>query len=148
MLELGFFRYIDYLKRNNETKLFPELSNIKKEGGYKQAGAGVSKFFNEDSNRKKSYFTKVGIDKKKTGLKLYNFRHTVESVLNNHPDNIENDKIDTLMGQVVQSIGRNNYGTYYEPTILEVVKKIEYLEAGLPWDTIEGYGDIKFPWEK
>lgn len=150
VINIGLLRYVEYLKNNGEKKLFPSLSNIRvSDGAYKQAGASVSKWFNEDSHKesKYSYITKVGIDKKGRKLKLYSFRHTTETLLINHPDNLEHDKIDTLIGHKVQSIGRDKYGEYYEKTILAVVEKIQYPEAKLPWDINQRYRDIPFPWE-
>ena len=55
---------------------------------------------------------------------LYN---SAKTLLINHPDKIEHDKIDTMIGHLVNSTGRKHYGKYNEQTILEVVKKIGYL---------------------
>lgn len=49
---------------------------------------------------------------------------------------------------MVQSMGRAYYGDYFESTIKEVVDKIEYPKAELPWDSNEKYNDIPFPWEQ
>jgi len=95
-----------------------------------------------------SYFTSVGIDKEKRNLVLYSFKHTVETLLINHPDNIEHDKIDTVIGHTVTSMGRKHYGKYKEKTLLaDVVEKVDYPGANLPWDINAGYNEMLFPWE-
>ena len=144
---MGFLEYVEFQKKNKNKKLFPKLSGRNEKGEYKQSGASVSKWFNEDSSNKQSYLTNVGIDKKDRNVVLYSCKHTVETLLINHPENIEYDKIDLLIGHSIKSIGRKHYGTLYESTILKVVAKVEYPEAELPWDVNEGYNDIPFPWE-
>jgi integrase len=149
VIDIGLLKYVEYLKRCGVNKLFPSLSNISKKGEYKSSSNSVSKWFNEDSPKqsKVSYFTTVGIEKEKRNLVLYSFKHTVETFLINHPDKIEHDKIDTVIGHTVQSMGRKHYGKYSKKTLLDdVVKQIDYLGAGLPWDVNEKYQDIKFPW--
>lgn len=149
--KIGFMKYINYLKRNGDEKIFPTLSNVTKAGEYKKSGASVSKFFNEDDKKhyRKSYITKCGINAVDNEKKvLYSFRHTVQHLLNNHPSNIENDKIDQLFGHSIKAIGRKHYGGYDPATMLKVVELIDYPNANLPWDTNPDYHKIKFPWEK
>jgi len=150
VIEIGLLRYMDYLTRSGEHKLFPSLSNQNKKGEYKSSGGAVSKWFNEDSPKenKVSYFSSVRIEKEKRNLVLYSFKHTVETLLINHPEKIEHDKIDTVIGHTVTSMGRKHYGTYAEETLLaDVVEKVDYPGADLPWDVNEGYNEIPFPWE-
>ncbi|MEA3470061.1 MAG: hypothetical protein U9R57_17795 [Thermodesulfobacteriota bacterium] len=48
VIDIGFLKYVKNLQNDGHSKLFPNLSNIKKStGGYKQAGSTVSKWFNE-----------------------------------------------------------------------------------------------------
>lgn len=149
LLKSGFLSsYVRWLKQNNKTKLFPTLKNRNKDGEYKPAGDAVSKYFNGDKSGKRSYFSRQGIDKDETGLVLYCLKHTVETVLINHPDEIENDKIDTLIGHEVKSTGRKHYGRYNMETISRIVEKIEYPNANLPWDVNRNYNKILFPWER
>ncbi len=126
------------------------MRNRNERGEYKPCGSGVTAWFNEDSKKenKRSYFTEVGIDKKSRNLVLYSFKHSVETLLINHPDKIEHDKIDTMIGHLVASTGRKHYGKYHEKTLLEVVEKIDYPEADLPWNVNEKYNEIPFPWQK
>ena len=145
--EIGFLKYVEYQRKIGNEKVFPTLSGRNGKGEYKQSGASVSKWFNEDSSSRKSYLTSVGIDKQKRHVVLYSCKHTVETLLINHPENLEYDKVDLLIGHTIQSIGRKHYGTLYESTILAVVEKVEYPEADLPWDVNESYNDIAFPWE-
>lgn len=148
--DIGFLEYVQYQKDSGSSKVFPTLKNFDKNGEYKQAGASVTAWFNEDSEKqsKTSYFTSVGIDKKKRNLVLYSFKYSAETLLINHPDKIEHDKIDTMIGHLIKSTGRKHYGKYNEKTLLEdVVEKIEYPEAELPWDVDDSYGKIKFSWE-
>lgn len=136
ILEIGFLKFVEYVSAKNEEKIFYDLSNASKNGVYKKAGAKVSRWFNEDDHAhyKSSYLTNCGVNKEGKPRKvLYSFRHTVQSLLNNHPDNIENDKIDHLFGHSIKSIGRKVYGGYSPETILEIVKLIDYPNANLPW---------------
>jgi integrase len=151
LIRNGFLSsYVAWLRKTGCHKLFPTLSNRKKDGEYKSAGDSVSKYFNEDapSQGKVAYLTRQGIDKKKTGLVFYCLKHTVETLLNNHPDDIENEKIDTLIGHEIKSTGRKHYGGYNVNTIARVVEKIQYPDANLPWDTDQKYSSIPFPWER
>lgn len=149
VIGIGFLDYVQHQKKKGSVKLFPTLSNCDSKGRYIQAGRTVSAWFNEDDEKhyKNSYFTKVGINKKKRNLVLYSFKHSVETLLINHPDNIAHDKIDTMIGHLIKSTGRLHYGKYNEKTILEVVEKIDYPKAELPWDTEKQYKSIPFPWE-
>ena len=149
IIKMGFLNYLEYQKRCGVSKVFPTLSNFDKSGKYKQSGAPVSSWFNEDcvKQAKTSFFTKVGIDKKRRNLALYSLKHTAQTLLINHPDHIENDKIDTLFGHTIVSTGRKHYGKYTPQTILEVVEKIQYPRAEFPWDVDETYNDLPFSWE-
>ncbi|WP_035236465.1 site-specific integrase [Desulfobacter vibrioformis] len=150
VIRIGFLNYVKYLKDHGEYRLFPDLPNVSKSGKYKKAGAKVSRWFNEDDkkNYKYSYLTNCGIngDGKERKV-LYSFRHTVQHLLNNHPDNIENDKIDRLFGHTIKAIGRKVYGGYDTPTLSKVVELINYPNSKLPWDINPDYNKIKFPWE-
>ena len=148
VIDIGFLDYVKYQKDSGNIKVFSTLKNRDKSDEYKQAGSSVTAWFNEDSEKqsKTSYFTKVGIDKKKRNVVLYSFKHSAETLLINHPDKIEHDKIDTMIGHLIKSTVRKHYGKYNEQTILEVVEKLEYPEAELPWDVNENYCEIKFPW--
>ena len=150
IIDIGFLDYVQYQKDSGNSKVFPTLKNRDKSGEYKQAGSSVTAWFNEDSETqsKTSYFTKVGIDKKKRNLVLYSFKYSAETLLINHPDKIEHDKIDTMIGHLIKSTGRKHYGKYAEKTLLvDVVEKIDYADASLPWDTNNKYTDIPFPWQ-
>jgi len=150
VINIGFLDYVQHQKDSGNSKVFPTLRNRNKSGEYKQAGSSVTAWFNEDSEKqsKTSYFTKVGIDKKKRNLVLYSFKHSAETLLINHPDKIEHDKIDTMIGHLIKSTGRKHYGKYTERTLLvDVVEKIDYADASLPWDTNNKYTDIPFPWQ-
>lgn len=69
-------------------------------------------------------------------------------MLINHADRIEHDKIDTMIGHLIKSTGRKHYGKYDEKTLLkDVVVKIDYPDAELPWDVDQKYGELLFPWE-
>ncbi len=148
VIDLGFLDYVTYQKGNGSNKVFPTLRNRNEKGEYKPCGSGVTAWFNEDSKKeyKRSYFTEVGIDKKSRNLVLYSFKHSAETLLINHPDTIEHDKIDTMIGHLVNSTGRKHYGKYNEQSILEVVEKIEYPEAELPWNVNPEYHQMPFPW--
>ena len=149
--ELGFFDYLVWLKKNGEDKLFPDLTNVAKNGMFKPAGGKVSRWFNEDSNQdhKKSYLSKCGINEVGKERKvLYSFRHTVQGVLINHLQDIEHDKIDTLFGHALNSMGRKHYGKYSPDTILKIVTLIDFPNAYLPWNTNKNYNTIPFPWDK
>lgn len=145
--KIGLIKYIEWLRKNNEHRLFPTLKNVNNKGEYKKVNPPVSKWFNENDQKqnKTSYLSRCGICEE--GKVLYCFRHTVETHLINHQDNIENDKIDRLMGHIIKSTGRSHYGKYNASTILEVVEKIEYPDAGLPWHVNQMYNEIKFPWQ-
>ncbi len=150
VLKIGFLNYVEYLTVKGRRKLFPDLSNLDKGENYKKAGAKVSRWFNEDDkkNHKNSYLTNCKINGEDKERKvLYSFRHTVQHLLNNHPDNIENDKIDQLFGHSIKSIGRKHYGGYDISTLHKVVELINYPDAKLPWDINPDYHKIKFPWE-
>ncbi len=150
MKKTGFYSYLEMLKSKSESKIFPELRNYSSKGKYISSGAKVSKYFNEDDFKfkKTSYLTRCGINGEEKPRKiLYMFRHTVETLLINNKGNIEHDKIDKLLGHHVKSIGRNNYGSYSPTTLLSVLKKIEYPNSKLPWDSNETYSKIRFPWE-
>jgi len=145
--KIGLMKYIQWLKDTGEDRLFPTLKNKDGNGQYKQVNPPVSKWFNENNKKqsKTSYINKCGItDKSKV---LYCFRHTVETLLINHKDDLENDKIDTLMGHQTKSTGRKHYGTYDTGTLLRVVRKIDYPNALLPWDNDKNYSKGKFPWQ-
>lgn len=145
--KIGLIKFVQHLKDKGETVLFPTLKNKTKAGHYKQRNTAVSKYFNENNSkqRKTSYINKCGI--KDESKVLYCFRHTVETLLINHRDNMENDKIDTLMGHETKSTGRIHYGKYDSATLLRIVKKIDYPKADLPWDTDPDYAKIKFSWQ-
>jgi len=148
--KVGFFDYIKKLEQASEKRVFPDLVNKSKTGRYVKAGAKVSKWFNEDDEKhnKTSYISKCGINGDgKVRKVLYNFRHLVETILINHKQNIEHDKIDYLLGHQITSIGRNNYGHYKAPMLLSVIKFIDYKNSFLPWDVNNDYGKIKFSWE-
>lgn len=150
LINIGFINYVSYLKELNQSKLFPDLSNYTASIEYKKCGAKVSRWFNEDDDThyKKSYLTRCGINGDGKPRKvLYAFRHTVQSQLNNHPSNIENDKIDMLFGHSTKSIGRKFYGGYNPETLLKVIQLIEYPKSDLPWMSDKHYNKIKFPWE-
>ena len=149
VLGIGFLDYVKYQKDKGNSKVFPTLRNRNQKGEYKKAGSSVTAWFNEDSKKeyKTSYFTRVNIDKENRNVVLYSFKHSAETLLINHPDNIEHDKIDIMIGHLIKSTGRKHYGKYDEKTILEVVEKIDYPEANLPWDVNRNYNDIKFQWE-
>lgn len=139
-------RYIEYLKNSSEERLFPTLKNEDSKGNYKKANPLASKFFNENDkkNDKKSYIAKCGIqDESKV---LYCFRHTVETLLINHKQDLEHDKVDALMGHQSKSTGRLHYGSYDPSTLLRIVNVIEYPDAGLPWDVNKQYSKVPFPW--
>ncbi len=151
LIKIGFVKYVDYLTQQNESKLFPDLSNSSGAVQYKKAGAKVSRFFNEDDpgHYKKSYLTSCGINSDSKPRKvLYAFRHSVQAILNNHTADIENDKIDKLFGHATKSIGRKFYGGYSPETILKVVKLIQYPNSQLPWIDNKHYNKIPFPWDK
>lgn len=144
---IGLLEYIQWLRTKGEERLFPTLKNKDQKGQYKQINPPVSKWFNEDDlkQHKTSYIKKCGItDASKV---LYCFRHTVETVLINHQDEIEHDKIDAVMGHQTRSTGRVHYGSYDSGTLLRVVSKIDYPQACLPWDVDKNYGKIPFPWK-
>ncbi len=151
VIKIGFLDYVEFQRQKGNLKVFPSLKNIDKKGNYKQAGSSVTSWFNEDSKTqgKTSYFSRIGIDKKQRNLVLYSFKHSAETLLINHPDKIEHDKIDTVIGHLIRSTGRKHYGQYSQKTLLEdVVEKIDYPEAKLPWDVNEEYNKISFPWEE
>jgi hypothetical protein len=60
-------------------------------------------------------------------IQLYSFKHSADTLLINHPDTIEHDKIDTMTGHLVKSTGRKHYGKYHKKTLLEMVEKIDSL---------------------
>lgn len=150
IIKLGLLKYVDYLSGLGEYNLFPHLSNLSEKDRYIKAGAKISRWFNEDDkiHYKKSYLTNCGINADNKERKvLYAFRHTVQTCLNNHPSNVEFDKIDHLFGHSVKSIGRKEYGNYKPETILNVVKLISYPKVKFPWNS-SSYNKIPFPWEK
>ena len=133
LIRLGITSYVYTLKAKSENQLFPALKNQNQKGEYKSYSSDVSKYFNENSMKykKTSYIHKCGItDQTKV---LYCFRHTVESVLLNHPDGINHDDIDKLLGHEIKSIGRKNYGKYNINTLQRIVSKIEYPDVKFPW---------------
>ena len=145
--KIGLLKYIQYLKDNGEDRLFPTLKNKDKTGKYKQVNPPVSKWFNENNRkqRKTSYINKCGItDDSKV---LYCFRHTVQTLLFNHKDDIEHEKIYTLMGHERKSTALKHYVTYDTATLLKIVRKIDYPNALLPWDNDKNYSKVKFPWQ-
>ena len=151
LMAMGFLTsYVKWLKATGQTKLFPSLVKRTQDGKYKPAGAVPSKWFNEDSptQGKTSYFSRQGIDKKKTGLVLYCLRHTVETCLINHPDNIGTEGIDVLMGHEIVRTGGKHYCSYHAKTISNIVERIDYPGANLPWDVNPVYSEIPFPWER
>lgn len=145
--KIGLLKYVKWLEDKGEHRLFPTLKNKNKSGKYQQINPPISKWFNENNTkqRKTSYVKRCGItDSSKV---LYCFRHTVETVLINHKSELENDKIDRLMGHQVHSTGRSVYGIYDSDTLLRIVKKIDFPNAGLPWDANPDYPKIKFAWQ-
>jgi len=144
---IGLLKYIQWLKDNGENRLFPTLNNKDKAGKYKQVNPPVSKWFNENNIKqgKTSYLKKCGItDDSKV---LYCFRHTVQTLLFNHKDDIENEKIYTLMGHESKSTGPKHYSTYDTATLLRIIRKIDYPKADLPWDDNKNYSKKPFPWQ-
>ncbi len=153
LIDIGLLEYINYLKGSNEIKLFPTLKNRNRKGKYKKAGHDVTRWFNEESatHYKKSYLSRCGIrnedDKKSLKKVLYCFRHTVETILINHPEKIQLDEVDVLFGHQVEGTGRRHYGEYYLETLFDVVRKINYPPEILPWSSNTQYRNIPFPWE-
>ncbi|MFC1827222.1 site-specific integrase [Thermodesulfobacteriota bacterium] len=160
LVKIGFLKYLKYLKESGEEQVFPNLKNRTKKGDFKPYSKGVSRWFNENDLKKSkfSYLVRCGVNAKpgeenkaveeEVRKNLYCFKHTVETLLINHPDNIEHDKIDSLLGHKIQSTGRKHYGEYHVPTLYnDVVKKIDYPDANLPWDVDPAYNKIEFPWQ-
>lgn len=145
--EIGLLQYVEWVKNSNDVRLFPTLKNKTISGQYKQVNPPVSKWFNEDDHKqhKTSYIKKCGItDVSKV---LYCFRHTVETVLINHKDDVEHDKVDAIMGHQTKSTGRVHYGSYDPATLFRVICKISYPGACLPWDVDKNYSKMLFPWQ-
>ncbi len=150
VIKIGFLKYVEHLIDNDEQKLFPNLSNVTKNGTYKKAGAKVSRWFNEDDkkNYKYSYLTKCGINADDKERKvLYCFRHTFQVFLHNHPDNIESEKIFQLIGHEPKSNSHKYYSSYNMDTLSKTIELIACPDAKIPWDTNSDYHKIKFPWE-
>jgi len=115
--ELKFMEYVERLKKQGETRLFPELPYQNDNYGHK-----VSKWFGRFKKR-------CGIDSNK--LVFHSLRHTLT---NNLKQQLINETlIDELTGHVIQGETMGRYGKRYEIKILfeEAVMKLDYTGVDL-----------------
>jgi integrase len=125
---LGFVKYVDYIKKLGEERVFYELSKIRNK--YQKY---VGRFFND------KYLKKIGL--KDTGRKVsfHSFRHLVETHLTNQ--NVNPRMIDRLQGHSQKGVGGSVYMKGVRPEVLmkECVEKIDY---GIDWK------NLKVDWKK
>lgn len=112
LIRLGFIDYVDSLKTEAETRLFPALK--KQRDGYSQA---VQKWFNA------RYRVSVGVTQK--GKSFHSFRHTVANQLKQK--DVDSKKIGAILGHVDSSITTGRYAHPYRPSLLQgVVNQLEF----------------------
>ena len=139
LIEIGLLDYVEVLKDKGEKRLFPMLKPIKNKYSHY-----VSKWFNEDSNRKKSYKTKCGINEK--GKVFHSFRKAFVDHLKQK--GVGEGMVATIVGHEKNTMTYGVYGDPYNLELLqEVIEKVDYTDASLPWDINPDYNKIKFLWK-
>ncbi len=148
LIKIGLKKYIKYLMSVGEKQLFPDLKNKNSRGEHKPRNSKVTRWFNERSQKdyRTSYIEKCGItDPEKV---LYCFRHTVGSLLDNYVPSVQTAIINNIFGHEQKTTRARHYTTWKKKVVLEVIAKIDYPNANLPWDKISDYESVSFPWEK
>lgn len=114
--DLGFLQYVERLKEEDETLLFPELEP-KASGRFSD---NLSKWFGR-------YRRKVQVQEGRDGKKdFHSFRHTLSHWCDNHK--VPEKRAASLLGHAHESITYGRYSKNTAPRLLyeEIVSKLEY----------------------
>ena len=120
---LGFVKYVDYIKKLGEERVFYELSKIRNK--YQKY---VGRFFND------KYLKKIGMKDTGRSVSFHSMRHSVETHLTNQ--NVNPRMIDGLQGHSQKGVGGSVYMKGVRPEVLmkECVEKIDY---GIDWENLK-----------
>lgn len=140
VIQLGFLDYVEWLKKENQRYLFPELANRERKGTV------ISKWFSEKHLKKDCGMIN---DKKTISLSFHSFRHTVT-------DEFKQKSADELSSARILGHKHPNitYGRYGSDLSIEkkndtIIKYITYEGVKFPWRDNPDYFEMKkFPWNK
>lgn len=141
LIQVGIFEYLDYVKNDDNKRVFPELNNNIR-GDYSHY---VSRWFNENvpSRNTVSYKTKCGIIGERKVF--HSLRKSFTNCLKQA--GVQMTIIDELNGHGEISMSSDIYANPYNMKILkDAIEKVDYPGACLPWDTNPDYNKIPFPW--
>lgn len=124
LIELGFLKYVEKLKEENQERVFPQLFHTANKG----YGQAFSKKFN-NMNFKKEWISKEKLEDKKIKVDFHSFRHTFSTRI---AGKIEDSMVDKLMGHAGSSENKKRY-THAEPKFLkECIEKLDIEGVNLP----------------
>jgi integrase len=116
--DLDFIGYVEKLKAQGQTRLFPELKRRKE--GY---GKTASKWFGEYRQKCGFKLHRKSDDERKD---FHSFRHTVANILKQ--TGVDESVVRELLGQSSNSITFGRYGKRYTPQVLkeQAVDRLDY----------------------
>lgn len=120
LIDLGFLKYIEKLKKEKQERVFPQLYYTNNKG----YGQAFSKKFN-NMNFKKEWIDKEKIKKleeKKIKVDFHSFRHTFATKLIGR---VEDSIIDKLMGHKGSSENKRTYSHSHIKTLKESIEKLD-----------------------
>ncbi|MGA9851660.1 MAG: site-specific integrase [Gammaproteobacteria bacterium] len=116
LLELGFLRFVEQLRAQGKTQLFPEL-RARRDG----AGQSASLWFGR-------YRKSLGFYKQTPKKDFHSFRTTLINTLKQK--GLSQPEVAALVGHSMDSITFDRYGKPYNPMLLlEVLKKVDFSNA-------------------
>jgi len=115
ILKLGFIEYIEFLKSNNQQRLFPELT-FATDSGYARA---TSDFFTLYLKKRNIHIHNVKV--------FHSFRHTFINHLKQKK--VRRDFVSGIVGHSLNSITFEGYAEAYEPSVLKPC--IDIVDYGL-----------------
>jgi len=136
LTELGFLKYVNWLKKNCEEYLFPEMLNKNDKGSV------ISKWFSIHINDKCQLLNNVPM----TLIGFHSFRNNFANEFKQK--GVQSYIAGELMGH--QTVGMT-YGRYGSPVQIKnayenLIKSVTYDGVEFPWSSPD-YHKIKFPWD-
>lgn len=121
ILEIGFMKFVEYQKKNQHERLFPNLYFIEKKG----YGQAFSKKFNRISVKQEFIELEYLLPDAKQRKDFHSFRHTFTEQLKGR-DDVPDGALDYINGHNNNSESQSRYGRHQKPRLLNILNKLDY----------------------